>query len=188
LALPDAELLQCPSEKALLVLAHGETRGLLCESENRPSPVTGESMRRFPANPLVLLLSIWGWVACSSSEAPNTALSLAPIYHLKTVDGVLLPIPIPSSDGASLDSGHVRRLGGDTVRVDHFTDSHPSGNNPGIVVVSVGTWAATRFGNTVVLFPILANSLDTAFVGAGDTLTLHSRAGGALHVEVYVAP
>jgi hypothetical protein len=39
-----------------------------------------------------------------------------------------------------------------------------------------------------VLFPINASSLDTAFLGAGDTLTLHTHDGGALQVKVYVAP
>lgn len=148
-------------------------------------------MRRLPTNPLVWLLIIWGAVACSSSEAPAaTALSLAPMYRLKTVDGVSLPIPVPSNDSAALDSGYIRRLGGDTIQVVYFTGPYASGNNSGVVVIGVGTWAATQFGDTVVLYPILGNSQDTAFVSAGDTLTLHTRAGGlrALRVEVYVAP
>ena len=147
-------------------------------------------MRRLPTNPLVFLLSIWGLVGCSSSEAPNSALSLAPVYHLKAVDGMSLPIPIPSSNGGSLDSGHVRRLGGDTVRIDEYRHFPPSGtpNDPGAVLISIGTWAATQFGSTVVLRPIIATSLDTAFVGAGETLTLHTHGDGALHVKVYVAP
>lgn len=86
-------------------------------------------MRRLPTNPLVVLLSIWGAVACSSSEAPTTALSLAPMY----------------------------------------------------------SWAATQFGTTVALSPIFAQRVDTAFLGAGDTLTLHNREGGVLRVEVFVA-
>jgi hypothetical protein len=143
-------------------------------------------MRRLPTCPLVWLLSIWGAVACSSSEAPNTALRLAPIYHLKTIDGVFLPIQ--STGGGSLDSGHVLRLGGDSVRVDQYINSPPSGGNPGLHIVAFGVWAATQFGNTVVLFPILASSLDTAFIG-GDTLTLHTHGGGgAVTVEVFVAP
>jgi len=143
-------------------------------------------MRRLPTNPLALLLSIWALVGCSSSEAPNSALSLAPLYHLKTVDGVLLPIPIGNG---SLDSGHVRRLGGDTVRIDEYSHFPPSGpNDPGTGIINLGTWAATQFGSTVVLRPILATSLDTAFVGAGEILTLHTREAGALHVNVYVTP
>jgi len=145
-------------------------------------------MRRLPTNPLVLRLSIWGMVACSSSEAPNSALSFAPTYHLKTINGVSLPIPFPGGQSSSLDSGHVRRLGGDTVRVDYYSHTPASGNNPGILVVALGTWAATQFGNVVVLRPIIASSLDTAFLGAGDTLTLHTRSGGAPQVQVYVAP
>jgi hypothetical protein len=123
--------------------------------------------------------------ACSSADAPNRPLTIAPEYHLKAVDGVPLPIV---SGGGSLDSGHVLRLGGDTVRVDHVISSPPSNGAPGIVVISLGLWVASQSGNVVVLSPAIASSIDTAFVGNGDTLTLHAHSGGALHVETYVAP
>jgi len=111
------------------------------------------------------------------------------MYHLKAIDGVMLPIPLQGGPaGSSLDSGHVLRLAGDTVRVDEYRHTPPSGSLPGTVVINLGKWAATQFGNTVVLFPIFAQSQDTAFLGAGDTLTLHTHDSGALQVKVYVAP
>ncbi len=109
-----------------------------------------------------------------------SALTLEPTYHLRFVDGIALPISNPGA--GTLDSGHVRRLGGDTVQVDHYSDGS------GVVVISFGTWLASQSGTVVALFPALANSLDTAFVGHGDTLTLHAHSGNALHVEIYVAP
>ena len=139
------------------------------------------------AQPLALLASSWCF-ACSSSEAPANALTLAPIYHLRAVDGAVLPIA--GADMETLDSGTFRRAGGDTIVVDDYSHSPPSGGNPGITVVGVGSWVATQFGNTIVLFPAIANSQDTAFLSGGDTLTLHTRAGGtrAFHIKVYVSP
>jgi len=146
-------------------------------------------MCRLPTHPLVWLLSIWGSVACSSSEAPTpTALSLAPNYHLKAVDGVLLPIPIQGTNRVSLDSGQLV-VRGTTVQIVSYSHSLSSSNT----LISVGAWTLGQSGNTVVLFPQVpfpppGSSRDTAFIGTSDTLTLHNRESGVLHVEVYVAP
>lgn len=122
---------------------------------------------------------------CSSSEAPTTSLTLAPTYHLRSVDGV--PVPITSSDGSSLDSGHVTRVGLDTIRVDHESHVPPSNGNSGLGIISVGTWRASQAGSVVVMSPLIARSVDTAFVDGG-TLTLHDHSTPTLHVEIYVAP
>ena len=143
-------------------------------------------MRCLPTNPLALLLCIWASAGCSSSEAPTTTPRLAPSYDLKAVDGVLLPIPIQGTNGGSLVSGQLT-VRGTTIQIVRYSD-FPSGT-----LISVGAWTLGQFGNTVVLFPQVqfpppGTSRDTAFIGAGDTLTLHNREGGTLHVEVYVAP
>ena len=123
--------------------------------------------------------------ACSSSEAPSSLPGFAPTYHLRTIDGVPLPIRDPS--GESLDSGHVIRLAGDTVRVDDYSHVPPSGGLPGLGTIRLGTWVASPSGNVVVLRPVTATSQDTAFL-AGDTLTLHAHSDRSLHTQVYVAP
>ena len=124
--------------------------------------------------------------ACSSSEAPSSSLALKPTYHLKTIDGVRLPIV--DASGESLDSGHVIRLSGDTVRVDDYSHLPGSGGTPGLGTIRLGTWVASQSGNVVVLLPVTASFQDTAFL-AGDTLTLHTHPfRSALHVNVYVAP
>jgi hypothetical protein len=124
--------------------------------------------------------------ACSNSEAPSSSLGLAPSYHLKTVDGV--PLPIRDASGESLDSGRVLRLAGDTVRVDDYSHLPASGGNPGIGTIRLGTWVASQSGNVVALRPVTASSQDTAFL-ASDTLTLHTHpVSSLLQVNVYVAP
>jgi hypothetical protein len=125
-------------------------------------------------------------IACSSSGEPGASLELARTYHLRSIDGVSLPISDPSGD--ILDSGHVIRLGGDTVRVDHYSHLPASGRGPLTGTISLGTWVASQSGDVVVLFPAIASSRDTAFLGHGDTLTLHAHSSGVLRVEVYVAP
>lgn len=121
--------------------------------------------------------------ACSSSSAPrNSPLSLASSYHLRLIDGV--PLPISQSGGGTIDSGHVRRLGGDTIYIDQYSHIPASAAFPGTVTIAHGTWLATESGNMVVLHPLLATEQDTAFVGMGDTLTLHLNA----QMQIYVAP
>lgn len=139
-----------------------------------------------PKATLSALASLAIAIACSSTGEPTASLALAPLYHLRVVDGVSLPIADVSGD--ILDSGHVIRLAGDTVRVDHYSHVPPSAGGPGIITISHGTWLASQSGDVVALFPVIANTRDTAFLGRGDTLTLHAHSGGVLHIEVYVAP
>ena len=127
-------------------------------------------------------MSLGAALACSNSEAPSSTLSLAPTYHLRSIDGVQLPIV--DAGGGSIDSGHVLRLGGDTVRIDEDSHVPPSGGFPGQQTIAFGTWRAAQSGNVIVLYPLLANTVDTAFVGNGDTLTLHTDS----HIQLYVAP
>ena len=148
--------------------------------------LTFDSARRLP---FVIVAFVATAAACSNTDAPNNQLTIAPEYHLKAIDGVPLPIVSPDSiGGGSLDSGHVLRLGGDTVRVDHVSHSPPSNGHPGLTVINLGLWLGSQTGNVVVLWPAIASTIDTAFVGNGDTLTLHTHSGGAVHVETYVAP
>ena len=142
-------------------------------------------MRRRHLLSLILIGCSSALIACSNSEAPVSSLSLAAMYHLKAIDGVT--VPIRDVAGEVLDSGHVIRLRGDTVRVDTYSHVPGSGGNPGIGVIALGTWLASQSGNVVALFPLIASSLDTAFL-TGDTLTLHAHPNRILHVEVYVAP
>lgn len=123
-------------------------------------------------------------VACSSTESPAATLTLAPTYHLRSIDGVPLPI---DSNGEIADSGHFVRLHGDTVRTDRFSHVPPSRGNPGLGVIAVGTWRASQSGNVVIMFSLIAFATDTAFLH-GDTLTLHTHDSRVLQVEVYVAP
>lgn len=50
--------------------------------------------------------------------------------------------------------------------------------------IAHGMWLASQSGNIVVLHPLLASTQDTAFVGQGDTLTVHTNA----RLRGYVAP
>ncbi len=119
---------------------------------------------------------------CSDSTAAGSTLTLASQYHLRTTGGTAVPLV---SDGDLTDSGRVTRLGGDTVRVDLFRHVPPTGGNPGIGVVSLGTWRATQTGSVIVLFPLIASTVDTATL-SGNTLTLHAHQPARL--DVYVAP
>lgn len=123
-----------------------------------------------------------GLLACSNSEAPANSLSLAASYHLRSIDGAQLPIN--DAGGAIIDSGHVLRLGHDTVWIDQYRHSPPSGGLPGLVTIAHGTWLGAQSGNVIVLHPLLASSQDTLYVGRGDTLTRHSNS----QIELYVAP
>jgi hypothetical protein len=123
---------------------------------------------------------------CSDATGVGSAGTLAPLYHLRSIDGT--SVPFTSADGEVTDSGRVMRLGGDTVRVDLIRHSPGTNGLPGTVVISFGTWHATQSGNVVALYPLLASTLDTATV-AGDTLTLRAHVGGSLvQTNVYVAP
>lgn len=129
----------------------------------------------------VLLL----FAACSSASAPSTSLSLASTYHLRIIDGASVPFSVVEGGSVvtTTDSGLVRRLGGDTVSIEEYSHSQgPTG--PGLVTIARGTWWGSQSGNVIVLHPIIASSQDTAFVGRGDTLTLHIFS----QVQVYVAP
>ncbi|MGE5732880.1 MAG: hypothetical protein ACM37U_13110 [Gemmatimonas sp.] len=123
--------------------------------------------------------------ACSDSTSPRSALTLAPLYHLRSIDGA--SVPFVSAQGDYTDSGRVIRLGGDTVRVDLVSHSPPANGNPGSTEISFGTWSATQRGNVVVLSPLIASTVDTATI-SGDTLILRSHEGSLVHVNAYVAP
>ena len=136
--------------------------------------------RRFAVSTGLSLLA-----ACSSASAPSTSLSLASTYHLRIIDGASVPFSVVEGGAVvvTTDSGLVRRLGGDTISIEEY--SHSQGSvGPGLVTIARGTWWASQSGNVVVLHPIIASSLDTAFVGRGDTLTLHINS----QVQVYVSP
>lgn len=132
--------------------------------------------------PLAPMIALSALLACSNSEAPSSSLSLAATYHLRSIGGVQLPISQPG--GGFIDSGDVRRLGGDTVRIDRYSHSQPTNGLPGTQIIAFGTWLAVQSGNVIILHPLLASTIDTLFVGRGDTLT--ERTG--LGVELYVAP
>jgi hypothetical protein len=71
--------------------------------------------------PLLLLVAV---LACSSSEAPRSSLSLAATYHRRSIGSA--PLPTNEAGGGTIDSGDVRRIGGDTVRIDTYSHSQPS--------------------------------------------------------------
>lgn len=124
--------------------------------------------------------------ACSDATGVSSTLTLAPLYHLRSIGGT--SVPFTSADGELTDSGRVIRLGDDTVRVDLFRHTPPSSSGlPGVTVISLGTWRATQSGNVVVLSPLIAFSVDTATI-AGDTLTVRSHNGSLVTTDVYVAP
>lgn len=131
---------------------------------------------------LAVMITFTALVACSSSAAPDTPLSVVGTYHLRSIDGMQLPISDPG--GGFIDSGHVRRLGGDTVWVDQYGHTPPSGGLPGTQTIAHGTWRAAQSGNAVILYPLAASEVDTAFLGRGDSLTLHTSS----HIQLYVAP
>lgn len=123
-------------------------------------------------------------LACSDATGVESTLTIAPMYHLKSIDGTAVPF---ENQGNFTDSGHVVRLGGDTIRVDLFTHTPGMNGMPGIVVVSLGTWRATQTGSVIALAPLIAFAFDTATV-AGDTLSLREHVGTFVHTDVYVAP
>lgn len=123
-------------------------------------------------------------LGCSDMTGGESALTIAPLYHLKSIDGLAVPFV---NQGVFTDSGLVKRLGGDTVLVDLFTHTPGMNGAPGVVVVSLGTWRATQTGNVIALAPLIAFAFDTATV-AGDTLTLREHVGTLVHTDVYVAP
>lgn len=131
---------------------------------------------------LVAMITLTALPGCSSSEAPGTVVSFAATYHLRSIDGVQLPISM--SGGGFIDSGHVLRVGDDTVRIDRWSHVPPAGGFPGQQTIAFGTWLAAQSGTTVVLQPLLASTVDTLFIGRGDTLTRHTSLG----LELYVAP
>ncbi|HKW47674.1 MAG TPA: hypothetical protein VJN70_09515 [Gemmatimonadaceae bacterium] len=93
-------------------------------------------------------------------------------------------MPIPNGGGGTIDSGWVHRLGGDTIFIAEYSHTPGSTGHPGVMAIATGTWLGSQSGNIVVLYPLLASTQDTAFVGQADTLTRHAFG----HVEVYVAP
>jgi hypothetical protein len=141
-------------------------------------------MRRRPLS-LILIGISSAFIACSNPDGPNASGGFAQKYHLRSVDGVHLPIV--DTGGEILDSGHVIRLGGDTVRVDDYSHLPGLGGMPGIGTIRLGTWLASQSGNVVALFPLIATSIDTAFL-SGDTLTLHTHSSHVLQVRIFVAP
>jgi hypothetical protein len=131
---------------------------------------------------LAAMMTFSALAGCSNSEAPGSSLSLAPAYDLRSINGVLLPISDPA--GGFIDSGRVRRLGGDTVRTERYSHSQPPNGLPGTRIIALDTWLAAQSGNAIVLHPLSASTVDTLFVGHGDTLTGHTRLG----IELYVGP
>lgn len=128
------------------------------------------------------LMTLFALLACSNPHAPTSSLSLAASYHLRSIGGT----PLPFNDGGDIvDSGHVLRLRGDSIRIDRYTHGLPSSEGlPGVHVVAFGTWLGVQSGNIIVLQPLLASDHDTLFIGSGDTLTEHSNS----QVWLYVAP
>jgi len=133
---------------------------------------------------VLALVGATALIGCSNDETPDVPLSISATYHLRSIDGAPLPI---TDAGGTIDSGHVIRLAGDTVKVDQYSSTPPFGGAPGTIAIESGTWRATEFSNEIVLIPVLAQVIDTAFI-SGDTLTLHSHSGGTRHVDVFVAP
>ena len=123
--------------------------------------------------------------ACSGVTSPDSTLTLAPVYHLESLDGTA--VPFTSADGEVTDSGRVKRLGGDTVLVNLFRHIPAANGAPQLGVVTVGTWRATQRGNVVALAPLIAFTFDTATI-AGDTLTLRDHTAAGVQIDVYVAP
>jgi hypothetical protein len=128
------------------------------------------------------LSTLFALLACSNSQAPASSLSIAASYHLRSIGGTQLPFN--DGGGGIVDSGHVLRLRGDTVWIDRYTHSLPTGGLPGTRFIAHGTWLGAQSGNIIVLQPLSASSQDTLFVGSGDTLTRHLNS----QIELYVAP
>lgn len=128
------------------------------------------------------LMTLSALLACSNSQAPASSLSLAASYHLRSIGGAQLP----SNDGGGgiVDSGHVLRLGGDTIWIDRYTHTLPTGGLPGTHIIALGTWLGVQSGNIIVLQPLGASFQDTLFLGSGDTLMRHSNS----QIWLYVAP
>jgi len=123
---------------------------------------------------------------CSDSTGVASALTLAPLYHLRSIDGT--SVPFTSADGEVTDSGRVIRLGGDTIRIDLFKHTPGTNGAPGTGVIALGTWRATQTGNVVALSPLIASTFDTATV-AGNTFTLRAHVTRTVvQTDVYVAP
>jgi hypothetical protein len=132
--------------------------------------------------PLAAMLILTAVAGCSSSDAPRNSLSIAATYHLRSIGGVSVPISQPY--GEFIDSGHVRRVGSDTIWIERYSHAAPINGLPGIATIARGSWLGKQSGDMIVLYPLLASTVDTLFVGHGDTLTRHTSSG----VELYVAP
>src|SRR5690348_15960693 len=77
------------------------------------------------------LITLFALLACSNSQAPTSSLSLGAGYHLRSIGGT--PLPFNDGGGGVVDSGHVLRLGGDTIWIDRYTHALPSSEGlPGI--------------------------------------------------------
>ncbi len=136
---------------------------------------------------LLILAACVAIAGCSDATGVGSAVTLAPVYHLRSIDGA--SVPFTSTDGEVTDSGRVRRLGGDTVLVDLYRHTPGTNGMPATGVVTLGTWRATQSGNVVSLSPLIAFAVDTATI-SGDTLTLraHLGVGSPVQTDVYVAP
>lgn len=129
-----------------------------------------------------MLMILSALLACSNSQAPASSLSLAASYHLRSIGGIQLPIK--NGGGSMVESGHVFRLGGDTVWIDQYSHTSSSGGLAGADLIAHATWLGAQSGNIIVPQPLSASSEDTLFVGSGNTLTRHRNS----QIEFYVAP
>jgi hypothetical protein len=123
--------------------------------------------------------------ACSGTTSPDTTLTLAPTYHLQSIDGKA--VPFVNAVGSPVDSGTLTRLSGDTVATEQFGTVRSSGGNPSVTKIGRAIYRAVQTGNTVVLLPVIAFATDTATVSGG-TLTVRAYDSGVLQVAVYAAP
>jgi hypothetical protein len=109
------------------------------------------------------------------SAAPPTAPSgLTGTYHLRSLNGVDVPLAAPSGT-ATLDSGSIQVRTRDTIEVRRITGTPPANGLPGTSVIAVGFYVLEGAGGGFALAPGAFTTAtpprDTLYV-VGDTVVI----------------
>ena len=142
---------------------HGEfswaCRVFYSRSMNRLSP------------PLLLALTIT--VLACGAGASTAPTGLHGTYHLRSVNGLAVPLADPACCGATLDSGTIQVRTDDTIQVRRITSTAPMNGLPGTEFIAIGVYFLRPAGGGFALEPGSSTNVtppvDTLYV-IGDTL------------------
>ena len=96
-------------------------------------------------------------------------------YHLRSVNGAVVPSATPLCCGATLDSGDIQVQAQDNIYIRRFTSTPPINGAPGFATVAIGSYVHRRANGGFALDAGVATTttppLDTLYV-SGDTLLI----------------